>query len=490
MTARSWLARLVSIEWIALLVGLAIALPIVRRTLIRAVVTWDAVPGDPAPLPTGNGPGLAPTSRVRVALIDGLGAATAETLPAWSAVCKRGLALRVDVGFPTISLPVEVALWTGLTQQQTGIVFRSDRPLVPPLGPRGIPAQVPGSIAIAENHGWIVRSLGFQRTEPLADPADPLKDADPDGWAKRWEDRALDAVTSDARLVFVHVLAVDTAGHHAGVGAEYDKVARAADATLARLVAAVPDARWFALSDHGHIAPGGHGGEEKVVRQVDACIAGPGVETGRGELVHVVDIARALADSTGAVLDRASRGRPMSVALVAPLAPDQALPPIGLGAGALALFILAAGLGISSWGVRRWWLAPWWFVAGCGALVLVRGVPTLSMHMVYAPEGREMWLAWAAALPLAVAATWFGLGHRTVTQVVLAQLALPLAAAAAAITVCGAWPAVIGEHVAPVVPHFTAYMSAVLLLVAHGAGAITLAIIARLVRPAPPPGVH
>src|SRR5215470_711623 len=161
MTARSWLARLVSIEWIALLVGLAIALPIVRRTLIRAVVTWDAAPGEPAPLPTGDGPGLAPAARVRVALIDGLGAATAETLPEWSALCKRGLALRVDVGFPTISLPVEVALWTGLTQQQTGIVFRSDRPLVPPLDRRGIPAQVAGSIAIAENHGYIVRSLGF-----------------------------------------------------------------------------------------------------------------------------------------------------------------------------------------------------------------------------------------------------------------------------------------------------------------------------------------
>src|SRR5690606_11490217 len=96
--------------------------------------------------------------------------------------CSRGLALRVDVGFPTVSLPVQVSLWTGLTQQQTGIVFRSDRPLVPPLA-TSIPAQVPGSRAVAESHGYIVRSIGFADAQPAAlDPAHPAKDADLDTW--------------------------------------------------------------------------------------------------------------------------------------------------------------------------------------------------------------------------------------------------------------------------------------------------------------------
>ena len=495
LRTRPWFVLATSIGIAAVLLALALSLPHVRRRLIHAAVTYDAVPGEPAVLPTGTGPGLAPAPRVRVALIDGLSAAVAETLPTWSDMCKRGVALRVDVGFPTISLPVEVALWTGLTQQQTGIMFRSNRPLDPPLDRRGIPAQV-ASVAIAESHGWIVRSLGFAHTEPDADPTDParVKDADPKGWAERWEPRALEAIRSDARLVFVHVLRVDDAGHQHGLGADYERVAHDADALLARLVAADLGARWFILSDHGHIAVGGHGGEEPGVRQVEGCIVGPGIATGRGALVHVVDVARALADSTGATLDRSSRGRPLSVALVAPLGPDQALPPIGLGAGAIALFILAAGLGVSSWGVRRWWLAPWWFVAACGALVLVRGLPTLSMRMVYAPEGRDMWLCWLPALGLAVAATWIGLAQRTVGQVVLAQLAVPAAAGAASITVCGGWPAVFGEHVAPVVPHFTAYMSAVLLMLAHGAGAVALAVLVRLIRPrraaGPPAEVH
>jgi hypothetical protein len=174
------------------------------------VTTWDAEPSDPVPLPTEPGPGLAPADRVRVVLIDGLAADTAATLPALAALCARGVALTVDVGFPSVSLPVEVALWTGLTQQQTGIVFRSDRPLAPPLDTRGIPAQIPDSQAIAEDHGYIVRSLGFARVEPAALASDPSSDADPDAWKARWQPAAHSAVASAAHLVFVHVPAVRT----------------------------------------------------------------------------------------------------------------------------------------------------------------------------------------------------------------------------------------------------------------------------------------
>ncbi len=42
-----------------------------------------------------------------------------------------------------------------------------------------------------------------------------------------------------------------------------------------------PDARWFLLSDHGHLPAGGHGGEEPSVRQVEGCIAGPGIARDR-----------------------------------------------------------------------------------------------------------------------------------------------------------------------------------------------------------------
>ena len=459
-------------------------LPHVRHRLIADVTTWDAAPEDPAQLPVGDGPGLAPAPRVRVMLIDGLAADVAATLPAWSEQCRRGVALTVDVGFPTVSLPVEVALWTGLTQQQTGIVFRSDRPLDPPLDRRGIPAQVAGSRAIAESHGYIVRSLGFEHAEPPAAKGDASRDAEEDAWALKWRDAAADAVASDARLVFVHVLEVDVAGHHDGKDSQkYRAAAADADALLARLVAAAPDARWFFLSDHGHLAHGGHGGEEREIRQVKGCIAGPGVMQGVGELVHVVDVARAIADSVGARLSRASRGRPLSVAIAAPLGPDQAIPPVSTSHGAIGIALLVLGACASVWALH-WWLVPWWYVIGLASFIFIRGVPTLSHPAVYSPSGSAMYVTWLPALAIAAVATWFGLQRTTLARVVVSQLALPAAAVASAVTVCGAWPLLAGADSAPVVPLFTAALSPLLLILAHGCAAVALAVLGMCVRSA------
>jgi hypothetical protein len=474
--------RLTLAACIVALSAVAWFLPKLRRDLIHDITTWDAPTTDPAPLPAGNGPGLAPVAHTRVILVDGLTEDVAKTLPNWTALCKRGVTLRVDVGFPTISLPVEVALWSGLTQQQTGVVFRDRRPLVPPLA-NSIPAHVK-SHAVAEYHGWIARSLGFTQVEPPGDPQSTWRDLDAEAWKQQWEARALAAVSEDTPLVFVHVLRVDSAGHSSGIGPKYLHVAGEADAIVGKLVAADPTARWFLLSDHGHVAAGGHGGEELGVRQVQSCIAGPGITPGTvGALVHVVDVAKALADSTGTKLDVHSRGRPYSAALAVPLDRDQAVPPMALGTGAAAIFVLVAGLALVTWGVRKWWLAPWWFIAGCVSLVLVRGEPTLSSCMIYAPEGRDMWLVWLPAVALATVATVIGLRKTTIARVMVAQIALPIAAAAAAITATGAWPAVVGGHVAPVVPRYTAYLSPILLMVAHGAAAVALAGLATLVRP-------
>lgn len=468
------------------IVGLAFVawrLPAIRRDVIRAVVKFDARPSPPPALPAGEGAGLPAVARTRVVMIDGLGAQTAATLPVWSAACKAGIAMTVDVGFPTVSLPVEAALWSGLTQQQSGIVFRSDRPLDPPLDRRAIPAQVAGSVAIAENYGWIVRSLGFARVEPAAEPGKPHKDANAEAWKAQWEQRALEAVQSDTRLAFVHILRVDTAGHkHGGASEQYAASAREADAILGRLMAADPGARWFLLSDHGHTATGGHGGEESFVRQVQGCIAGPGIAPATGKLVHVVDLSRAIADSTDTHLVPESRGRPLFVALAVPLEREQAIPPLGLSNGAGAIFAIVAGLALVTWSVRRWWLAPWWFVVGIVLLVAIRGVPSLSTPMIYKPEGRDMYLAWLPALALGGVTTWFGLRSTTLVRVLAAQLALPIAVAAALVTASGAWPVLLGQEIAPVVPRYTAWMSPALLMVAHGAAVVALAVLARLVR--------
>lgn len=481
--------RITGLAIVGVLATLAWELPQVRRRVLQDVTRRDAVPSEPAALPGGAGLGLAPAPRTRVVLIDGLSARAASTLRAWQALCARGVAVMVDVGFPTVSLPVEVTLWSGLTQQQTGIVNNHDEgPLDPPL--RGIPSQVPDSWVVAENHGWIVRSLGFARTEPAADVTDHPQDAAAKArraaWQAAWRAHATAAVASPARLAFVHILAVDSAGHaHGGDSPEYRAAAQAADEIVDTLVAAAPSARWFLLSDHGHLGGprGGHGGEERDVRQVGSCIAGAGIPMRRGGLVHLADIARAIADSTGATLDHEARGRPLSAALATPLAPDDALPAMTLGAGAIAILVLAAGIALTIACARIWWLVPWWFVLACLALVMIRGEPTLSTPFIYKPEGRDMYLVWLPLLALAFAATSFGARRTTLPRVVAAQLAVPFAAVATAITACGGWGAVFGADVAPVVPRFTAYTSPLLLMASHGAAAVALAVLATLVRP-------
>nr|HEX4319197.1 alkaline phosphatase family protein [Kofleriaceae bacterium] len=406
----------------------------------------------------------------RVVLIDGLRGDLARELPAWSALCARGTSLEVDVGFPTVSLPVEVALWTGLTQQQTGITSNGgEHALAPTLAARGIasvPSQVFGSLAVAENHAWIAGSLGFSVVE---DGGDTLK-----------------AVRSEAGLVFVHVLRVDAAGHRSGAASDaYRAAARDADAELGRLVAAVPNARWFALSDHGHLQAGGHGGDERALRRVSACIAGPGTDatprSGPGAVVRAIDVARAIADSTGVRVDSRSRALPLDVAV----ATDHGEPPLpspSLAATLVALALLAAGVAVTVAACRaRLTAYPWWWPLA-GALVwIVRGEPTQSMAITFQGSGWLLASAYGAALPVAAGCAFVAARRVGPVRGAIGQLALPLAATGAAITLAAGWPTVFGGDVSPDMPRYGALAPCLMLAVAHAAVATALGVISAAV---------
>ncbi len=109
--------------------------------------------------------------------------------------------------------------------------------------------------------------------------------------AAAW-DRADEAVTVLAEQVlaeqapdlsFVYLGAVDITGHTAGAGTAYRVAASAADRRLGRLVTAVrirPDAHTWtivAVTDHGHLDGGGHGGREPEVVTAWAAGRGPGL---------------------------------------------------------------------------------------------------------------------------------------------------------------------------------------------------------------------
>jgi hypothetical protein len=447
-----------------------------RFDAVVAITTYDAAPGPGPRLPAASGLGLAATDRLRVVLIDGAGPDTAQTMATWDGLCRRGLDLVVDVGFPTVSLPVELALWSGLTQQQTGVLYHATgTPVTPPPG--AIPAAVPNSIAVAESHAYIIHSLGFARTEPPT-PAKEL----PPGWAERWVDVAVAAVAEPARLVFVHILRVDTIGHkHGKRSAEWREAAASSDAILARLVAADPDARWLVLADHDHLATGGHGSEDHAIRLVRGCLAGPGIEPGRGGPIHVVDVARAIADSVGVALPAASAGRPLTAALAAPVDDDDVLPRLPRDRVALAIAVLLLAIVATGWGMAgRWTAGPWWWPLALVLLMVLETTPSLSTPMIYKKQGLTMAMPIKAALAVLAAAMILGV-RRDWRRAVVAQLALPIGAALAAWIVTGAIALPFGDRVCPVVPTWTGWLPPLTLIAALAMAVAGLVVLASAV---------
>ncbi len=466
-----------------------------RRDVIAAVVGNDAAPAAAPRLPAATGAGLTPTAHLRVVLVDGAGADTAHTMPAWNALCARGLDLTLDVGFPTVSLPVQLALWGGRSQQQTGVLFHSGKVVTPALGGSGIPAQVPGSIAIAESHPYIAHSLGFADTRP------PLGKKLPDGWATRWIDDARAAVASPARLAFVHVLRVDTAGHKFGKrSGSWRSAAATADVILGQLIAAgPPGARWIVLADHDHIDGGGHGGEQRAIRIVRTCIAGPDVRTGRGGPIHITDLSRAIADSLGVTLPTDSPGRPLEAAIAAPVDDADVLPTLPGGRVALAWALVVLAVAATLWAVwcypgwRKLLVAPWWWPVAMLSLCAFAEAPTLSTPMIYKPRGLDM--AQAFAPGLAVLAVSLTITLRSGwTRALVTQLAVPAMGTLAVLIVCGGTSLIWGDAPCPVVPFWTAWLAALLLMASAAAAVAALVLLATAVLsasgPSAPPETH
>ncbi len=378
--------------------------PVAQRALAGAD-TADRAPAQrpPADAAPAGGP-------VRVLVLDGLARADAA-LPALAAALPSALPLTVDVGFPTKSLPVQHVLWTGLTAQQSGVAADNRRLAVPV----GVPAQIAGAVAIVESHRAIAGSFGFARLAPdaEADRVDPRATV---AAVRAWRDQgfaaaSLDAVRSDAPLVLIHVLRIDASAHAVGrAGARYRDAVAWSDQLAATLVAARPDARWLILADHGHLLDGGHGDAEDAVRRVRAWIApapvdltaGAGPASSRPMIpeVHLVDVARWLAEVVGAPRDPRAVGRPLATAIAHPDR-DATLPAPGAWRWLVALGVLAAAVAAAVACLRRRvWLAAW-PLASIALVGVIAGVPSLSHRpagwLLLAAGAGPAGLAWMSA---------------------------------------------------------------------------------------------
>lgn len=491
-----WKIRVGRLGLAAALVATSLALYDIREWFVQEIYVPGAG-GAPAPAlnrpddPALAGRGLTSVDRVRVVLIDGLGAYDADRLGSFTRSCQK-LRLTVDMGFPTISLPVQRALWTGLTQQQTGVQF-FNRLIDPPAV--DIPGQVADSRAVSESHQYIAHSFGFAHVLP----GDPW--AIPDEWnlktswrswlsggrAKGFERAALEAVTSDTRLAFVHILRVDTIAHKRGVHApEYRSALTWADKLLGKLLdkrREVPPrgvTRWFVIADHGHRAGGGHGGPEPHIRKVTMCVAditdaerapsgapdGAAADASRPApvtgSVYLPDISRAIADSLGVRVDPQSAGRPLHAALAARYEDGATSPTPAPIRWLVAVLTLLLSMGATVWAARsRWWNLPWWLPVAYGALIYRVMPPSMSTSWAFKPGGAIIYDAALPAFLVLAVFVAYAVRRAGVVRATIAQLAIPLAALAAAFTLCWGTP--------PVMPRFTALTSVFLVFTSSGA---------------------
>lgn len=92
----------------------------------------------------------------------------------------------------------------------------------------------------------------------------------------------------DVDVAFVYFGAVDEVGHHVGTGPEYDAQIADTDTRVGQVLAAVASRPSFAeetwtvlaVTDHGHVDGGGHGGDSDLERTAWIAGRGPGLVNG------------------------------------------------------------------------------------------------------------------------------------------------------------------------------------------------------------------
>jgi hypothetical protein len=251
----------------------------------------------------GGGPRLA--RRVVLFIVDGLTLTAARDLPVLEELRTRGAALRLDAGFPTLSRPAYHVILTGVDQANGGVRVNRD------LGPSRFDtvaarARAAGlrTAAVGNHVNWIGQLFG--------------QDFHLAVFGAGFERALAQALGPDYALTVVHLCEPDKAAHaHGAASPEYRAAARGADARIGRALAGLDLTRdaILVVSDHGHVAVGGHGGVEPEVRVVPLVMAGAGVRRGVHGDAQLVDVAPTIAALLGLAPPGQLRGRPLLDAL-------------------------------------------------------------------------------------------------------------------------------------------------------------------------------
>jgi hypothetical protein len=278
------------------------------------------------------------TGRVVLVIVDGLGADEAR-LPFLDELREHGAGTTARVPYPTISRPNYVTILTGVPPRDSGV--RANRVYVS-VAVDTVMDRVQHAglhVATASDYG-VLPSLFVRHATSLAGIAWlehdthvtppppvtwPVDDARRVGSLGELAGTIAELAATDAAFIAVLVLDVDRAGHASGVGDTYRHAALAVDRMLRAGFTGIDLARDTVIvtADHGHVTPGGHGGDEPEVSNVPLVLAGKGIVPGAvAREARLIDVAPTIAALLGVPAPGHAEGRAL-VELLA-LAPDEA----------------------------------------------------------------------------------------------------------------------------------------------------------------------
>lgn len=265
------------------------------------------------------------TDSVILIVIDGLGADEAG-LPYLDELRRRGASTTARVPYPTISRPNYVTILTGVPPRDSGV--RVNR-VAAPVAVDTVMDRVRAAglqVATASNYGSLmtlflrntpsIRGIDWVRQGNRLIPPPPLTwpvdDARRVGSLDELRPVIVDLIDGSAAFIPVLVLDVDRAGHIGGVGDAYRAAAAAVDRMLREAFANLDLLHDTVIitADHGHVASGGHGGDEREVSTVPLVLAGRGIVPGAvARDARLIDVAPTIAALLGVPAPGHAEGR-------------------------------------------------------------------------------------------------------------------------------------------------------------------------------------
>ena len=277
-------------SWLAFGAGVLGCLGIGYAAYTLAGFSWAQVVDYRSPYVSSNVPAVlrstpstpaAPLSeRVVVVIVDGMREDVSRTaMPTLDTLRSYGTDVSLVAPQPSLSNPNWTTILTGASQTISGVTtnWYSGRVLAPTIMDMALAAgrrvAVVGPSEFAELYG----------VKP--GPSVSLRPWPEGGYLSGTlvDDALRIGKSTDPELLVIHLPDLDEAGHeHGGASGEYRTVAGKIDADIARLVAGLQADRttFVVVTDHGHIATGGHGGWEPEVVSVPAIFSGSSVVLG------------------------------------------------------------------------------------------------------------------------------------------------------------------------------------------------------------------